>query len=193
MKDKFDPKDQWREYLMECFPLHNAIPVPKSPVVCALPHQDDFMTRQLLELQNPPHWKILVEPPRFITEPTRLGDELGGMIELIPPRFVGSWPDHEGDTLDLKNYNRVSMHRELPKNMRKVGMVLNNIPNPNERILYYGGRQVGKTLAIEQMRKQWPNVGTIGHCDWNSDNPRGFYDHISPLRQAIRAVNLGQR
>lgn len=51
-----------------------------------------------------------------------------------------------------------------------------------EKILYYTGVD----------RRQYPNVGTIGHCDWSPYRIEGLYEPLTPLREAIRAVNTGK-
>jgi hypothetical protein len=50
-----------------------------------------------------------------------------------------------------------------------------------EKILYYTGVD----------RRRYPNVGTIGHCDWITHQMEGLYEPLSPLREAIRKANSG--
>lgn len=52
---------------------------------------------------------------------------------------------------------------------------------PQEKILYYTG--------VDHTQKVYPNVGTVGHCDWNPHSSRGFYGRLNSLQDAVRRAN----
>lgn len=155
----------------------------RDAVVCCFgnwPHQEGFIERTLRQHAERP-WIVQPIWPEFITEPTRIHEA----FELVPPKFPGRWTHTGGGYGKVE----VQLDTEETRLFRKVGIYLDNIPNPNERILYYGGRQVGKRFSAEVLKKAMVNVGTIGHCDWSPYSETGFHSHVSILRQAIRDIN----
>lgn len=60
-----------------------------------------------------------------------------------------------------------------------------------EKILYYTGVDHTRLVEENYAKNPWPNVGTVGHCDWNPYSPRGLYVKLTPLQQAIKEAYVG--